>query len=151
VPRAIRYATPGKPDSEVDGYLERLTKYVPAEILAAFTPIAILAKDRALLLTTLSLVFLILTPVYLYITKEIQKGEETLKVRPYLYALAPASFVIWALNTSAPFRDLVAGWPPFAQIGKLDDVVASVILVLGALVIPGIDMILDNQLKQRAK
>jgi hypothetical protein len=151
VPRAIRYATPGKPSKDVDGYLERLTKYVPAEILTAYTPIALLAKDRAVLLTTLSIVFLVLTPVYLYISKEVQKGEDTLKVRPYLYVLAPASFVVWAINTSVPFRDLLAAWPPFAGIGKLDDVVASVVLVLGALAIPGIDLILDNQLKKRAK
>lgn len=149
MPRAIRYATPGKTKGEVDGYLERLTKYVPAEILAAYTPIALLAKDRPVLLTTLSIVFLILTPVYLFISKEVQKGDTSLKVRPYLYALAPASFVVWAMNTSVPFRDLLAAWPPFAAIGKLDDVVASVVLVLGALIIPGIDMILDYQLKQR--
>jgi hypothetical protein len=151
MPRAIRYATPGRDQNEVDGYLERLTKYVPAEILAAFTPIALLAKDRYVLLTFLSIAFVILAPVYLYITKEVQKGDGTLKVRPYLYVLAPASFVVWALNTSEPFRALVAAWPPFAGVGKLDDVVASVILVLGALIIPGIDIILDNQLKQRQR
>lgn len=40
MPQAIRCVTPGgESKGEVDGYLERLAKYVPAEIPAACAPI----------------------------------------------------------------------------------------------------------------
>ncbi|HEX5148843.1 MAG TPA: hypothetical protein VFW02_07165 [Candidatus Limnocylindrales bacterium] len=138
-------------DLDVDGYLERLAKYVPGEILAGFTPLAVLAKDRPVLLTSLSIIFLLLTPAYLYITKEVQAPDSKTKVRPYLYILAPIAFVVWALNTSEAFRALVAQWPPVHQLGTLDATVASVVLALGALIIPAIDIILDYRLAQRGR
>ena len=164
--RAIRYATPAAArkhgptgtsvrgetkDLDVDGYLERLAKYVPGEILAGFTPLALLAADRPVLLTSISILFVILTPAYLYITKEIQAPDARTKTRPYLYLLAPTAFVVWALNISEAFRALVAQWPPVHAIGTLDATVASVILVLGALIIPGIDIIVDYELAKRGK
>ena len=103
-------------DLDVDGYLERLAKYVPGEIL-----------------------------------KEVQAPDSRTKVRPYLYVLAPIAFVVWALNTSEAFRALVAQWPPVQQIGTLDATVASVVLALGALIIPAVDIILDYRLAQRGR
>ena len=155
--RAIRYATfeaaaahgatlqrrNAAADLDADGYLERLAKYVPGEILAGFTPLAALSADRPALLTWISVIFLILTPIYLYITRQIQPTGPPIKMRAIMYLLSPASFVVWALNTSEPFRTMLAGWEPIAKIGKLDGTVASVVLVLGALIIPAIDIIWD--------
>jgi hypothetical protein len=164
--RAIRYASPQvakkhgpttigvrgeSAQLDVDGYLERLAKYVPGEVLAGFAPLAVLAQDRGILLTSIFIVFLLLTPAYLYITKEIQANDAKIRTRKYLYLLAPVSFFIWAVNISEPFRALVAANPYVANIGKLDTAVASVVLVLGALIIPAIDIVLDYELAKRGK
>lgn len=132
---------------DVDGYLERLAKYVPGEILTGFAPLALLVKDRPEALTLVSIAFLALTPVYLYITRVIQPEANRPKFRPYMYLLSACAFIVWALTTSVPFRELVAG--RVSGFVKLDDVAATIILVLGALLIPAIDIILDYRLARR--
>jgi hypothetical protein len=131
---------------DVDGYLERLAKYVPAEILAGFTPLAALTSKDSVQLTIVAAVFVILTPVYLYITRVIQPNETTTKFRRIMYFLGPVSFLIWAINTSEAFRALIAVNPFVKGIINLDVSFASVLLVLGALIIPAIDIIVDYQL-----
>lgn len=162
--RTIRYATHERaaeggpsmqslrgdegPKLDVDGYLERLAKYVPAEVLAAFTPLAALTAANDAQLAAVFLVCLALTPVYLYITRVIQPADRKAKFRRVMYVLGPISFFVWAINTSQAFRELAATWPVLSAL-SLDASFASVILVLGALIIPAIDIIVDYQLAKR--
>jgi hypothetical protein len=164
--RTIRYAThdraaetgptmqsrrgPGdQKQLDVDGYLERLAKYVPAEVLAGFTPLAALTASDPGQLTFVAIVFVILTPVYLYITRVIQPSEAPTKFRRIMYVLGPVAFLVWAINTSEAFRALVAGNSFIKGIVNLDASFASVLLVLGALIIPAIDIIVDYELAKR--
>jgi hypothetical protein len=149
-PMAVGGGTPGS-NLDVDGYLERLAKYVPGEILTGFAPLALLTKDRAELLATVSIAFLLLTPVYLYVTRVIQPGDGQPKFRRYMYVLSPLAFVVWALNISEAFRGFVAGLAPVKAIGTLDATAASVVLVLGALAIPAIDILLDYRMAKAGR
>src|SRR6266850_2593168 len=55
-----------KDEKAADGYAEKLVKYIPAEVVAFFAPLATLAQDRSGLLIALALVGLIATPAYLW-------------------------------------------------------------------------------------
>jgi len=87
-----------KVQGPTDGYLEKLVKYVPAEVVAFFAPIASLVESQRPLLIASGVVGLIATPTYLWANA---KGLEKRQRPPaYYYVLSTAAFVVWALATS---------------------------------------------------
>lgn len=85
-----------------DGYFEKLLKYVPAEVIAFFAPIASLVEKDTTLLVASGIVGLVCTPAYLSLSrrnlKKTVKGAQRLPILNYV--LSSAAFVVWALATS---------------------------------------------------
>lgn len=91
-------------DKDKDDYLERVVKYIPAEIVAAYVAVQNILDTQGCKVPQswwygLYLIFVVLTPAYLYTRRT--KGE------PYMLhlAIATAAFVIWsyALTNCAKF------------------------------------------------
>jgi hypothetical protein len=112
-----------------DGYKDKLIKYVPAEVLAFYTPLAAALTARTDLLITIAIAGLIATPIYLwYAASGKPKAERPLK---HFYVLSALAFVAWAMCTSA--LGVTLGLSP---------VVASVILGITVLFLPPLDALL---------
>jgi uncharacterized membrane protein YphA (DoxX/SURF4 family) len=106
-------------DPPPDGYRDKIAKYVPAETLAFFVPIAAQATTdgtRRLILV----VGAFGTVLYLFLGR---------KSRPYFYVLALIAYFAWALGTS-DFG---------AELFGLDDNLSRIILAIAVFLIPGID------------
>jgi hypothetical protein len=99
-------AAPGKKktstDALTDGYVEKLVKYVPAEVIAFFAPIASLVEKQTTLLVASGIIGLVATPLYIKLysrnATNIKKGTQRPPI--YNYVLSSAAFVVWALATS---------------------------------------------------
>jgi hypothetical protein len=130
MPRAA--SSTGQAQVQPDDYKDKLIKYVPAEVLAFYAPLAAaLAEkpERKSLLITVAIAGLVATPGYLwYAAKDKNPAERPLK---HFYLLAALSFVAWAICTSA------LG----ATIG-LDQLQGSVVLGITVLLLPLIDALL---------
>jgi hypothetical protein len=117
-----------------DGYLERLVKYVPAEVTAVFAPLAAAAdsvKGDDWILSAVIVAGFIATPLYLFgRSRSLPKLK---RPKWFFYVLATVAFGFWALGVSGSTRDLV----------EIDDTTAEVLLGLAALLLPGIDMALE--------
>jgi hypothetical protein len=152
VPRTIVYRTPRtnvitrdalgnavETGGTGDGYTERLSKYIPAEVLAAFIPLVGLGTDRSLLLLIAFVIGLAATVMYLYIHA---RGEADPIKRPrwFFYLFAGAAFVAWAIGTSDPIRALF-GW---------DTVTARFTLAIAAFAIPILDLFIDSAFPRKA-
>lgn len=116
-----------------DGYIERLVKYVPAEVTAIFAPLAAAAEaaDGDWLLVVVVAAGFIATPLYLW--QRASSLPQLKKPRWFFYALATVAFAFWALGVSGAARSLVG----------VDDTTAEVLLGLAALLIPAVDFGLD--------
>lgn len=122
-----------------DGYTERLSKYIPAEVLALFIPLVGLTSDLADRLWAALLVGLAGTVIYLYIHAR-QETDATKRPRPFFYALAAIAFVAWAAGTSEGVRGLF-GW---------DESGAQFSLAITAFAVPGLDQFIDFVFPRRS-
>ncbi len=109
-------AQPSTPPAvEADAYVDRLLKYIPAEIVAVF----ILVKGLILKLQTTSesfepiywgvfLLFVILTPLYLWRLQKVSKATQLI--------ISSIAFVVWVFALGGPFTTL--GWynPLYGEI-----------------------------------
>jgi len=142
MPRTIVYATPrtatskglggGGPDQKGDGYTERLSKYIPAEVLAGFLPLVGLAADRNALLLATFVIGLVAALLYLYVHAR-QLPDPAKRPRLFFYAFAAIAFVAWAFGTSEPMRTLFG----------VDAVAARYILAIVAFALPVADLTID--------
>ena len=130
---------PTAPKSTGDGYTERLSKYIPAEVLAAFLPLVGLTGNRGLLLRIAFVVGLIATVMYLYI-HALQETDSTKRPRWFFYPLAVAAFIAWAVGTSDAVRGLF-GW---------DEIDATFALAMAAFAIPVLDLLIDRVSPRKA-
>jgi hypothetical protein len=146
MPRTIVYARP-RPSGDTstrdavttngdgtggDGYTERLSKYIPAEVLAAFLPLVGLTDNQVGRLQIALVVGLAGTLIYLYIHAR-QETDATKRPRPFFYLLAAIAFVAWAAGTSEAARGLF-GW---------DETGAKFGLAIAAFSIPALDLFID--------
>jgi len=124
---------PAKPSP--DGYPEKLTKYVPAEVLGFFAPWAanIDPAKHPNLLFGAAIIGLICTPIYLWLSARNLGPEQ--KPRPHFYALAAVSFLAWAITTSRLGETL-----------GLEPEVASLILAAAVFLLPLADAVLEEVL-----
>src|SRR6266851_2631963 len=90
----------GKPPSAApaDGYAEKLTKYIPAELIAFYAPVASLLESRVELLWFAAAIGVIATPGYLFLSAKSLPLEQ--QPRPHFYILSIVAFIVWALATS---------------------------------------------------
>jgi hypothetical protein len=117
-----------------DGLPERLVKYVPAETLAFFVPLApIVGPDRDALLVVVVVAALIGTVGYLWLNGSRLEPDE--RPRPHFYALAGLAFLAWALGISTLVQDLVG----------VDEIAAAVVLAVAVFLIPLIDGVLSRR------
>src|SRR4051812_26482152 len=102
-------------DGGGDKLPEKLIKYVPAETLAFFVPVAAaVGTGRNALLVTVLVIGLIGTPCYLWTAaRQLPRDKRPLF---HFYPLAMAAFAVWALGTSSAVADLVHVEPTTAGI-----------------------------------
>jgi hypothetical protein len=122
-----------------DGYVDRLLKYVPAEILAFFIPAAAAAKADRRLSWTVFAVGLVATIGYLRYHAEALPAPQ----RPplHFYALAAVAFVFWAMGSSEAVRELL----------KVSATTTEVLLGIAVLMLPLADWLLGKGLGQRER
>lgn len=115
-----------------DGYVDRLIKYVPAEVLAFFLPItAAVGPGRPSLIWVCLAAGFVATPIWLGVhALQMPAGSRPL---PHFYVLACVAFVAWAIASSDAVRVVVG----------VDLVTANVILGVVVLILPGIDILLS--------
>lgn len=139
--RTIVYAAPEQPrggleaaeagsDERPDGYLEKLLKYVPAEILAFFVPAAAAAKDDARLSWVVFVLSILATIGYVrFHAEQLPKDK---RPRPHYYGLAAVAFVFWAMGSSETVRHLL----------KVSATTTEVLLGIAVLLLPLVDWLL---------
>ncbi len=94
------------PAGQADNYLDRVVKYVPADVIAVYLAVDNILKnagDVDNLETYLWVVFavlLILTPIYLWRVAQVRKRLQI--------AISTASFAVWVFALGGPFTYL--GW-----------------------------------------
>ena len=118
------------PPTPVDGYVDKLIKYVPAEVVAIFAPLSAALASRHGLLMILAVICLVATPGYLFLTAQDKSAD--LQPLPHYYVLATIAFAAWALGVSTELGSIV----------KLDAVEVGLILGGSVLLIPLIDGLL---------
>lgn len=120
-------------DPQKDGYLEKLTKYVPVEGLAPFVVIASGASDTRVVITLVaSFVFALLVVIGATSAAVSEKDGEWPRLWFWLFFLA--SYFAWAVGTSEEFREIL-GW---------DASGGAWLLGLTAVLIPAIDTALEQ-------
>jgi hypothetical protein len=132
MPRTIVHATGdlGAAGGPPDGYFEKLTKYVPAEALAAFLALQAAATGSNDLQWAALVVGAVATAAYLYIYN---KQKKIAAPKWWYVGLSVVAFVVWAFGTNAPTRALL----------NVNDVSAHFILVAGTFGIPLVDQALS--------
>jgi len=109
-------------------YLGRLLKLIPSEIIAAYVAIQgfIPANSAKWGLTIVSLVLLILTPIYLKMAQNVEKNSQIF--------VSTLSFVVWVYSMGGPFVlwNIHQPW------------ISSAVLLLWTLFIPQLFKTKDN-------
>ena len=117
-----------------DSLPEKLVKYVPAEVLAFFVPLAAVIGDkRDGLLLLVSVTAVVGTPLYLLASA--RKLPQKQRPHPYFYALACIATIGWLVGTSANTAKLIG----------LDNVAGAVILGLTVFILPVVDDLVDRR------
>jgi hypothetical protein len=144
MPRTIVYAAPATATAKGlgpgeaatanngDGYTERLSKYIPAEVLAGFLPLVGLAADRNSLLLATFVIGLGAALLYLYVHAR-QITDPARRPRSFFYIFAAIAFIAWAFGTSEPMRTLFG----------VDAVLARYVLAIVAFALPVADLTID--------
>jgi hypothetical protein len=132
--RGSRRAEPAGGDS----LPEKLVKYVPAETLAFFVPLAAVLDDdnRKPWLITVLLIGIVGTAGYLWLAAH--RAAEDERPLPHFYVLACVAFVCWAIGTSAGV----------AALAGLDRVESGVVLGLAVFLIPLADDVLNRVVRR---
>jgi len=115
-----------------EGYLDKLARYIPAEVLTASLLVAALNNgDDRWLLGILAAGF-VATPIYHF---TISRNAE-LEARPkrYFYALSSLAFLGWALGASQPIAKMIGWTQPHL----------TTVMVASAMGIPLVDSFLDH-------
>jgi hypothetical protein len=132
----LRYRGPRSKPVGGDALPDRLVKYVPAETLAFFVPIAaVIGTQRNALLIGVVVAGFVGTIGYLWLAA--QRADAEQKPLPHFYVLAGLAFVCWAVGTSANVSALVG----------MDRVEAGTVLGLAVFLIPLLDEILNRSLR----
>ncbi|GAA1359105.1 hypothetical protein [Catellatospora chokoriensis] len=127
----VRFRSPNAGPSGGDGLPERLVKYVPAETLAFFVPLAaVVGPERRVLLITLVAVGLAGTIGYLWLAGQKLPADE--RPLPHFYVLAAVAYLCWAVGVSAHAAALIG----------LDQVAAGVVLTMAVFLVPLADELL---------
>lgn len=117
------------PDSKVtDSYAEKLIKYIPADILAAYVAIAgITESNNPPLWLTWGVfgVLLALTPLYVCYVKTQPAGFVSSKM--FHWVTACLAFTAWVFALGGPFAATFTWYQPY---------LGSVVLILTTLIIP---------------
>ena len=116
-----------------DGYLEKLAKYIPGEVLAFYVPILAIAgvKSDKTALFLVTAVGIVGTVVWLIANA--RSSSPAGQAPPvWFYVLAAVAFVAWAIGTT----------PELASALGLTNVLASIVLPIAVFIIPGIDLAL---------
>jgi hypothetical protein len=111
-----------------DGLPEKLVKYVPAETLAFFVPVAAAigaGKEAALIAATI--VAALGSPLYLWVAASKVAAAETPTL--HFYILAEGALLCWMLGTSGSVQSLVG----------VSATVGGVVLAGAAFLVPVID------------
>ncbi len=137
MPRTVvppaRFRGNGTPPAGGDGLPERLVKYVPAETLAFFVPLAAgIGSGRRVLLVVVLCAGLVGTIGYLWLAGQRAAADE--RPRPHFFVLAAVAFVSWAVGTS----------PNVAGLFGVDRLVAGVWLGLAVFLIPLVDEVINR-------
>ncbi len=110
-----------------DGYVDKLIKYVPAEVVAFFAPAAALAGGNHALLVAALAAGVVGTPGYLwYQSRHLPPSRKPL---PHFFVVATVAFVAWAVATS---REM-------ATVLHLTSTAVAFILAVTVLFIPLLD------------
>lgn len=104
-------------------YGERIAKYVPSEIIAAYLallPVVLAGTDadttkRTVLLAVILAVGLVFTPLYL------RRFEGSSKVKKYHLVISTAAFLVWSYSIQGGLFD---------DVGIYDHVVAAILLTI---------------------
>jgi hypothetical protein len=115
-----------------DGYLEKLVKYVPVEVLAVFVPLAAAAKDNDTLAWIVFGVGFVATIGYLAYHADTLPSDK--RPKPYFYALAAVAFGFWAAGASDTTRALIG----------ISATVTEVSLGIAVLLLPLADWVLGK-------
>jgi hypothetical protein len=116
-----------------DALPEKLVKYVPAETLAFFVPVAAaLGTSRDGWLVAAIVVAALGTVGYLW--QNAQQLKPTQRPLGHFYVLAVVAFCAWAVGTSGSVADLLGA----------DDIVGSVLLGFAVFLIPLADGVLNT-------
>jgi hypothetical protein len=106
-PGALLLGVPEETPKKPDDYLDRLLKYIPAEIIALYLAVtnAVPSTDRSYHLT-LWIVFAVTvasTPIYMYFATQNRPAEPVLWSQIVISSVA---FPIWVFAIGGPFRYL---------------------------------------------
>ena len=123
--------TPSAPkETKEDGFIAKLIKYIPAEVIAAHQTLAgLYSPENAALVGWLTLVLLPFSPVWFFIgTKDPGEKPAWLQV-----VLCPIAFAIWMIVLKSPAVLLLFKKP------LLSDQQGSIVLFFATLLIPVIE------------
>ncbi|MFL6233983.1 MAG: hypothetical protein ACJ76N_12685 [Thermoanaerobaculia bacterium] len=120
------------PPTKPDGYLQKIVKYIPAEIVAAYVALADLVPpkledNKPLDNPTLWVIYwilLVLTPLYTwFFTQEANKPKPVFQT-----VVAPIAFTAWVFAIGGPFAKLKSDWDQPA--------IGTIVLIVVLLLIP---------------
>ncbi len=142
--------------NEDDGYVQKIIKYIPAEIVAGYTAlVGYLSVDintqipsnyktyYLILLVTL----IIITPIWTFFGVIDNKPDETNKRRAYFHGgIAFFAFIIWVYALGNPILKAILcnceGAAPCKECSAYSTVLGSIILVLFTILTPLIERII---------
>ena len=114
-----------------DDYAGKLVKFVPAEVLAFFAPMAAAVQSRKGLLIAATIVAFLATPAYLwYGAQKLPPQQQPLR---HFYPLSAIAFLAWALGTSS-----------LGSLIGLDSIATSFMLGTSVFLIPLADGLLEK-------
>jgi hypothetical protein len=103
-PKPVAYATTSHLSIEPEGYLDRLVKYIPAEIIALYLGASNVVPtqdaDYHLALWTIAGLTTIATPIYMYFATR-EEGQPTLWSQ---IAISSLAFPVWVFAIGGPFE-----------------------------------------------
>ena len=123
----------------VDTYLDKLIRYIPGDLVAAYIGLDGLMREASLnapdfLYWIIFGALLVLTPLYVFYRPTTQTSGDTSK---RFHAIAASfAFVVWVFALGGPFA---VTWPDLYR-----PIYGSVLLVLTTLTIPVIEKVVTN-------
>jgi hypothetical protein len=129
--RKAMQGVPARRDRGGDGYAEKLAKFVPAEVIAVFTPV--MAAWNASRAEVIGALVVGAGLNWLYLVWQSSKADHPdKKPRWFFYVLATLAFGAWAIGTSADVQKLI----------DLTAAKAGTVLAVAVFIVPILDDIL---------